>query len=278
MGLRESIIWIDDKGAVGSAKIHQYPGGEPLINHDRSVRIERLLLRPRSMLGLMAGLFFVDALTARGWKTPELILPFVPGSRQDRLNPTGDFLFTARSVAKELNARNFPRLTILDPHSDVIPALLERCHVISAATCLPKEHTWVGVISPDAGAEKRASLVAGRLGVPMLHAWKKRDVGTGAISGFGLEPTGETPDGRWLVVDDICDGGGTFIGLADVLRARGIEADLYVTHAIFSQGTEKLSARFGRIICTDSVEQEVSHSSVNVQPICSNLLTVGKAS
>ena len=41
-----------------------------------------------------------------------------------------------------------------------------------------------------------------------------------------------------LILDDICDGGGTFTGLSHVLRgtygARAV--DLFVTHGIFSKG------------------------------------------
>lgn len=39
-----------------------------------------------------------------------------------------------------------------------------------------------------------------------------------------------------LIVDDICDGGGTFVGLAKELRAAGAtRVYLYVTHGIFSK-------------------------------------------
>ena len=42
-----------------------------------------------------------------------------------------------------------------------------------------------------------------------------------------------------LIVDDICDGGGTFSGIAQVLRANGAEKIyLCVTHGIFSKGIE----------------------------------------
>jgi len=78
------------------------------------------------------------------------------------------------------------------------------------------------------------------------------------------------------VVDDICDGGGTFIGLADLLDERAMRADLYVTHGLFSQGTEKLVQRYSEhVICTDSIEHELTLPGVHVIPVCSNLLTTG---
>ena len=44
-----------------------------------------------------------------------------------------------------------------------------------------------------------------------------------------------------LIVDDLCDAGGTFIGSAQVLRDAGARSvSLYVTHGVFSKGVENL--------------------------------------
>jgi ribose-phosphate pyrophosphokinase len=46
----------------------------------------------------------------------------------------------------------------------------------------------------------------------------------------------------FLIVDDICDGGRTFIELAKVLRPlTSGQVKLYVTHGIFSAGFEALA-------------------------------------
>lgn len=262
-----------DKEGIGQFPVASYPGGEPLIVFPRNKSVSRVMVKADSMLEFMAGMFFADALAERGNPPIELVLPFIPGARQDRLNEEGDFLFTAKSVSKEINARNFRTVTVLDPHSDVVPALVDRCRVIRAHECLrfrdPSRDEYAAVISPDAGAEKRAGAVARDLKVPLLHGWKTRDVETGKISGFGMEYATGYPDGRVLVVDDICDGGGTFLGLADVIREDGLWPDLYVTHGIFSQGTEKLLERYGRIYCTDSVDAE--RPGVEVIPVCDAL-------
>lgn len=241
--------------------VSHYPSGEPLTRFPQAhSQIYRILLRPMSMLDLMGGLFFVDALQERNQRDIDLILPFVPGARQDRLNDKGDFLFTAKSVAKEINARKFRSVTVLDPHSEVTPALIDRCRVIHAHECVHAGGAqfapirYSAVVSPDSGAEKRAGAVARNLNLPMIHGWKTRDVATGAITGFGLERS--DVQGRVLVVDDICDGGGTFEGLAKIIEERGLKADLYVTHGIFSKGTTELLKHYERIYCTDSIETE----------------------
>lgn len=274
----EEIAWYGWRGTeseVGFIDVRSYPNGDPLIEFPRDARVERVLLRPRSMLGFMGGLFFLDALSARQRSMPELILPFVPGSRQDRLNDEGDYLFTARSVANLVNSASASSVTILDPHSNVITGLLAACRVLRADECLPTitPGYYQAVVSPDAGAEKRAGLVAKKLGVPLLRAWKTRDVKTGAISGFGME---DVPAGLGypvLVVDDICDGGGTFVGLADVLDQAGLKADLFVTHGLFTKGTQGLLSRYMRVICTDSTVYP--RPDVQIVQVCNDLLTKG---
>ncbi len=60
--------------------------------------------------------------------------------------------------------------------------------------------------------------------------------------------------GKYLVVDDICDGGGTFLGLADKFwKQTSISTlDLYVTHGIFSKGVRELLRMYHNVYSTDS--------------------------
>lgn len=262
------IVYRNGLNQLHAVPLSRYPSGEPLVNH-RDVKawekrpsnegqsMDRLLVRQRNMDAFMTAMFLVDAMTERGIAPPELILPFVPGARQDRLNPEGDYLFTIKSIAKLINDRNFPVVKILDPHSEVTPALIDRCKVYSPAYILAGRFptgTWSGVVSPDAGSEKRANLVAHALGLEVVYGWKQRDLATGGLKGFGLQHLEDRfKDKPLLVVDDICDGGGTFVGLAEQIAAQGAKADLYVTHGIFAKGVKVLAEFYGRIITTDSV-------------------------
>lgn len=260
-----------------------YPDGMPLINlNERRYHIDRVMIRPKTLDTLVTGLFFIDAIAERGDRVSELVLPCLPGARQDRINTTGDFLFTAKSIARMINERGFDQVICLDPHSEVMPGLIDRCYSIPALHAFryyfdralpePRWH-WDAVIAPDAGAEKRASKIAQYLGVPMLHAWKTRDVKDGSITGFGIQPTHGKPDSRLLVVDDICDGGGTFLGLAQLMDPWEVKVDLFVTHGIFSHGTEQLLKAYDKIYCTDSLIAE--RPGVTVIPVREQLLREG---
>ncbi|MEP7001382.1 MAG: hypothetical protein ABI969_12940 [bacterium] len=251
-------------GVLHEQSWRAYPDGTPLFDAPVAMP-DTILLRPRNLATFVAALYWVDALVERGHPVPSLVLPLIPGARQDRLNPSGDYLFTVKSVAQAINARHFPTVTVLDPHSDVGPALIDRCRVVPAT--FSNDRHYDGVIAPDGGAEKRAYRIAASLGVRLYHAWKTRDVSSGALTGFGIEPM---PAGNYLIVDDLCDGGGTFIGLADVLDACGARADLYVTHGLFTKGTQLLLDRFTNVFCTDSVMGE--RPGVTVLPRCLALL------
>jgi ribose-phosphate pyrophosphokinase len=150
-----------------------------------------------------------------------------------------------------INDRNFDHVVVIDPHSTVAPALIDRCFVY------PMEEMWKtfwpgfsGIIAPDAGAGKRAFEVASIYKKKFLQAEKHRDVATGKLTGFACPNLKESE--HYLIVDDICDGGGTFLGLGAVIEEAGAYATLFVTHGIFSQGTDKLNDTFTDVYTTDS--------------------------
>lgn len=196
----------------------------------------------------------------RGEQTA-LVLPYLPGARMDRGIPTG-----AKVYADFLGEFVNPDVTItLDPHSDLalsyFDGALRNLSIFPVERIIRREiqdpssderaQPYVGVIAPDAGAVDRASRAAKVMGVPVYQAEKKRDFATGKLSGFGMKD--ELPsEGKLLIVDDICDGGGTFLGLADALDLPRERLSLWVSHGIFSGKANLLTQRFGAIHTTDS--------------------------
>ena len=231
-----------------------------------------VLLRPRSLASFAAGLFWIDAFNERHpGAEVRLVLPFIPGARQDRLNDVGDWLFTAKSVARMINSRYLAQVVVLDPHSDVSPALIDRCkvvksHEIEGVYSELESRKYAAVVSPDAGAEKRAAAFAKRLHIPLIHAWTTRNVSDGTISGFGHEPL---PPGKMLIVDDICDGGGTFVGLVKTFDNLPM-SDLFITHGLFSKGPKIVTVAFKSVFCTDSIP--AVHEGVHMLNVCEQLV------
>jgi ribose-phosphate pyrophosphokinase len=247
-----------------------YSDGTPMVKVDDFSAMVRhtdtMTIRYEDMSEFVTAMFLVDAIRAHDGHIRNLILPYVPGARQDRSNPDGDVLITLASVAQIINNRMFGRVVILDPHSEKTTQLVHRAVVypqflVSRGLRDLGHH---GIIATDKGGKARAEAMAKALRLPVFYGGKTRDTSTGRLSGFTLEPI---PYGHYLVVDDICDGGGTFIGLADKIHEQGSTADLFVSHGIFAKGTRGLLDRYGMIYTTDSLIGSDCDSTVTVLPL-----------
>lgn len=187
---------------------------------------------------------------------PVLVIPFLPSARGDH-DPTDD----ARVAARLTATTGIRHIITADPHSPVWLEEAERhgvkATVLEAADLMSRNvaHApgWAGVISPDKGARDRAGKAAKQLGVPLYVAGKHRDPATGKLSGFSA-PEGLPESGRMVVIDDICDGGGTFGGLQAAIKQVRPEIRLHlrVTHGCFTGKWRENLAGFASITCSDS--------------------------
>lgn len=230
---------------------------------------DTLLLTSSVASTVLAAFSICDGVEAHGGRIDNLILPYIPGARQDRSNPTGDVGFMLQTMARLINSYEFDRVLTVDPHSY---RSLDR---IEAVTEYPLgrvyEKLWKGyngVIAPDKGAVNRAGLAAHILGKPLVIGSKTRDVATGALSGF--EVTVE-PGAHYVVVDDICDGGGTFLGLGERIREQGAYADLFVTHGIFSKGLVDLRKVYKNIYTTNTRTNVMNFRDLHVFDVVSDM-------
>jgi ribose-phosphate pyrophosphokinase len=68
-----------------------------------------------------------------------------------------------------------------------------------------------------------------------------------------------------ILIDDLCDAGGTFIAAAKYLRDElklQNELNLFVGHGLFTKGLDPLLEHFNKIICTNSY-QNIEHPRVD---------------
>jgi len=229
--------------------------GDTIFSTEKSNEEILITTRIRSFNDLGFLLVATDALRRMGVTKINLLLPYFPAARQDRVMVKGEAL-TVKIYANIINAVNFESVIILDPHSDVTSALLNKVKVISNHQFVQKALDNTSdylLISPDGGALKKGYKLAQHLeGKSVIECSKMRDVKTGQLSGFKVFADDLT-DKTCVIVDDICDGGGTFLGLAKALKAKNVgKLILVVTHGIFSKGLEELTTVFDEIYCTDS--------------------------
>lgn len=250
-----------------------FPGGErharlPASVGNSSDRIWTLTAQLYSAEGVIDLLLTADALrrAARHDAEIHLVMPYVPYARQDRVALPGEPL-SAKVFCRLVNSLGFASVTIADPHSDVTPALLERVRILPAESYVRTLLTGalahlpaLALVAPDVGARKRVEGVAKAVGAPVAYATKTRDPVTGKLSGADI--TGELPDLPLLIVDDICDGGGTFIELAKVIRAKTPQPlFLYVTHGLFTKGLEPLRPWFDGVFSAHCADPAFAEST-----------------
>lgn len=204
------------------------------------------------------------ALKSEGFENIHLIMPYCAYSRQDRICNPGE-AFALKVFTKILNECEFSTITTYDNHSDVSTALLDNCTDIPLVQIVNEMKYDLNItqysafVSPDAGANKKVFKTCGLFGVDMIRADKLRDTKTGKILETQVFVTSDQlKDKRILILDDICEGGRTFIELTKALKAiePTVIIDLFVTHGFFSKGLEELQAAgLSRIYTTNSVRE-----------------------
>ncbi len=235
-----------------------FSGGEPHIKINSDFDISKSVtvshrLNSFNDLGLLC--LAVDALQRMEAKLETLIIPYFPSARQDRVMVKGEPL-SVKVYADIINSLKFKKVIVFDTHSEVTSAVLNNCDPVTNHKFIEKVVQQIGskvlLISPDGGALKKIYKVSEFLGgEEVVECSKSRDVKTGKLTGFKVYAD-DLHERDCLIVDDICDGGGTFIGLAAELKNKNAgKLYLVVSHGIFSKGFEDLKC-FERIFTTDS--------------------------
>ncbi len=256
-----------------------FTGGEPHIRiapvaSGTSVSITTRI-RSFNDLGLL--LLATDALQRMYVRLETLVLPYVPAARQDRVMVPGEPL-SVKVVSRLINDLGFEQVVVFDPHSEVTAALIEGVRPVpnhrfieQVVAQLPPN---IRLISPDGGALKKIYSLSKALGgLPVTEGSKSRDVVSGKLTGFQVY-TDDLAGAPCLVVDDICDGGGTFLGLAEVLKSKGA-GDLYlaVSHGIFSRGATDLLRTFRKVFTTNSFSDVPVQEGLIQIPLDAQLLS-----
>ncbi|BDD02634.1 ribose-phosphate diphosphokinase [Aureibacter tunicatorum] len=238
-----------------------FAGGEPHIKIKSDLTDLKSVIistRIRSFNDIGMLLVAVDALRRAKVNNLELILPYFPGARQDRVASSGEAL-TAKVYADLINAQNFDTVTIFDAHSDVSPALINNCVNLDNSdfirTVIEDIDEELTLIAPDSGASKKIHHLAEKLAITdVIECSKSRNPDTRELSEFKVYAD-DLAGKPCLVVDDICDGGRTFIGIAKALKKKNAgKIYLAVSHGIFSWGFDELNKYFEKIFCTDSFQ------------------------
>lgn len=246
-----------------------FPDGQPHIKLDVESTVPldkqvplRILTRINNPGDLLMVLLVKNTLDYLEFTHVELHISYLLAARMDRIMLDGE-PFSLKVVAGMINQGNFKKVKIFDPHSEVSTALIDRAYAISNHEFVKDalddyfkryRQTDFCLVSPDAGALKKIHKLAQYLDIDhVVECMKERDLKTGALTNF--KTTTESLENlTCFIIDDICDGGGTFAGTAKMLREKGAaKIVLVVSHGIFSKGTA--IADIDEIYTTDSYRQ-----------------------
>jgi ribose-phosphate pyrophosphokinase len=184
-------------------------------------------------------------LLRRGFRNRSITLncPYLPYARQDKA-VTNKTTFARETFLDLLDYLRITRLKVFDAHSPIHPAK----HTFKIQNESPEKailtianitgSTVIGF--PDSGALDRYGHFLGEF--PRVIGHKIRNQLTGYLEYESFEMSdGMIHMHPILIVDDICDGGMTFIKFAEWLRNSSfIDIHLYTSHGIYSKGVQVL--------------------------------------
>lgn len=178
--------------------------------------------------------------------TFNLHIPYLPYGRQDK-EVSNSSTFNLRVFADLINSLSCYKVTTIDAHNPVETRVLIRNFQNIEPAEFYKDAVNASkpeyIVYPDAGARLRYGKSFSDFSV--ITCDKVRDQLTGNITGHKVSDDTWAPHykaSRFLIVDDLCDGGATFISVAKLLRDifPAAKIDLCVTHGIFSRGRQHL--------------------------------------
>lgn len=211
----------------------------------------------------------------------ELFVPYFLGARSDRKFEEGGNHYLKNVICPVINSLKLNKVTVLDPHSHVLEAFITNFAKVDNTNLVRFAFGMINMgktikksiyenyilVSPDAGASHKIYKLAEKIGYKgdIITCSKERDT-EGNLTKTNVPITGEQhimlhtgPYKDFIIIDDICDGGRTFINIAKEIKeyfheSGKTESKIYliVTHGIFSAGFKELSKYFDGIYCTNS--------------------------
>lgn len=274
-------------GDLTEVKVSKFPDQALNVRLPFSGQVNEVVAVIKNSDDLVALILVTDALERAYCGTPSeisLVLPYTPYARQDRVCNEREPL-SLKAIANVINWLGYRDVQVWDAHSYVAPAVIERCTNLSVMEVITPPNTVrrdpgeferylaryrekLVIVAPDAGAEKRANEFAKFFELKrVLTCSKVRNPENGEITGVHVNPEPGLgyvdPGAHYLIVDDICDGGRTFIEIGKAIFEHIKDSepehwvdgtvDLFVTHGIFSKGIGALDPYINTVFCTNSL-------------------------
>jgi ribose-phosphate pyrophosphokinase len=262
-----------DTAAYEDIKItwEEFESGTPNIFIDGVHRLQErhvlLLINLQRKDVLFDQLSVMYALPRYGCKGLTVLLPYFPFATMERIDREGE-IASAATLARLLSAtpstHSGPaRFVFYDIHAlqerfyfhdSILPVLLSAMPLLLNLLKTRYENEPISVAFPDEGAKKRFGGFFEKAGYPVLFCSKVRE-GEKRVVRIA---EGDATDRHVIIVDDLCNSGGTVLACKDALKDKGAtKVSVFVTHGLFPNNSWQkfVGVGFERVFITDSVPE-----------------------
>ena len=246
------------------SEVKTFADQEIFVRIDENVRGEDVFVIQSTSYpandNLMQLLIMMDALRRASARRITAVIPYFGYARQDR-KTDGRTPISAKLVANLISASGADRVLTLDLHAGQIQGFFD----------IPTDNLFGGpvmiddikerfgkdkivMVSPDVGGVVRARALANKLNADLAIVDKRRpEAGKSEV----MNIIGEVKGARCIMLDDICDSGGTLANAAAALKEQGaVSVSAYVTHGVLSgtavQRIEK--SVLDELVMTDTIQ------------------------
>lgn len=224
------------------AEVKNFADNEVFVRINENVRGEDVFVIQSTSYpandNLMELLICIDALRRASARRVTAVIPYFGYARQDR-KTDGRTPISAKLVANLISTAGADRVLTMDLHAGQIQGFFDipTDNMVAGPVILKDIHNRyksddIMVVSPDVGGVVRARGLARRLECDLAIVDKRRpEAGKSEV----MNIIGDVSGRRCIMVDDMCDSGGTLCNAAQALKeagATGVSA--YVTHGVLS--------------------------------------------
>ena len=245
------------------ASVRRFADMEVFVEIQENVRGEDVFVIQSTSFpandNLMELLIMLDALRRSSARRKTAVIPYFGYARQDRKSSPRTPI-SAKLVANLITEAGADRVLTLDLHAGQIQGFFDipvdnlfAAPLFAADIRTRFDGRDYMIVSPDVGGVVRARALATRLNVDLAIIDKRRErAGVSEV----MNVIGDVQGRDCILVDDICDSGGTLCNAADALIRDGAKSvSVYVTHGVLSGGAvaRMAASPIETTVITDSI-------------------------
>ncbi|HMN48210.1 MAG TPA: ribose-phosphate pyrophosphokinase [Ignavibacteriaceae bacterium] len=252
---------------LGALEVKRFSDGEIWVKYGENIRGREVFLIQSTnppAENLMELLIMIDAARRASAKRITAVIPYFGYARQDRKDQPRVSI-TAKLMANLITKAGADRVMTMDLHASQIQGFFD----------IPVDHLYgssiflnylsslsdnLAVVSPDVGGIKIARAYAKMLHSGLIVIDKRRPKQNLAEV---MNIIGEVEDKDILLVDDLIDTAGTFVGAAKALKEKGAKQIFgAVTHPLLSgPAFERInSGEIDKLFVTDTINFDPNKS------------------